>query len=97
MAKFLISTVETYRVDTEAQVQELISDAKANPYYQLSKYSSQKKEKKAKGEVIDDWYHVTLTKVFDDEKDPYIETTVEYKSAATIAQKEGFTIDDDEG
>ena len=93
MAKYLISTVETYRVDTETQVKELIEEAKANPYYKLSKYASQKKEKKAKGEIVDEWFRVTLTKVFEDEKDPYAEATIEYKSNITIAQNEGFKLE----
>lgn len=66
--KYLINVVETYRVDTEAEADQLIEDAKS--VGNLSKYSCVYKEKKQKGEVIEDWYRVTLTKTFNDEKEP---------------------------
>ena len=66
--KYLINVVETYRVDTEAEADQLIEEAKA--VGNLSKYSCVYKEKKQKGEVIEDWYRVTLTKTFNDEKEP---------------------------
>lgn len=96
MSKYLISTVETYRVDTESQVKELIEEAKTNPYYELSKYTSQKKEKTQKGEIVDEWFRVTLTKIFENEKEPCMETSIEYKAAATVADKESFEITDED-
>ena len=66
--KYLINVVETYRVDTEAEADQLIEDAKS--VGNLSKYSCVYKEKKQKGEVVEDWYRVTLTKTFNDEKEP---------------------------
>ena len=68
--KFLINTTEVYRVDTETEGAALINEAKQDTEYVLSKYSSVKKERKSKGEVIDEWYHVTLVKTFNDEKEP---------------------------
>ena len=70
MAKYLIKTTEEHRADSELEVSELINAAKADGRYLLSKYSSVKKERKSKGEVIDEWYHVTLVKTFNDEKEP---------------------------
>ena len=81
-SKYLIETTETYRVNTEGAAAELINDAKKSNQYVLKKYSSVKKEKKAKGEVVDEWFKVTLVKSFDDEKDPLGETVVEYKNGA---------------
>jgi hypothetical protein len=75
--KYLINTVETYRVDTEEEANRLIDDAKSAG--NLSKYSCVYKERKAKGEVIDDWYRVTLTKVFTDEKEPEYCVSVHYE------------------
>lgn len=66
--KYLINTTETYRVDNESEAQTLIEEAKAAGT--LNKYSCVYKERKQKGEVIDSWYRVTLTKVFTDEKEP---------------------------
>ena len=36
------------------------------------------KERKQKGEVIDAWHRVSLTKVFDDEKEPISSVSIEY-------------------
>ena len=67
MAKYLISVTETYRVDTETEAAKIIEEAKVDGKYVLSKYSSVKKERKQKGEIVDEGYKLTLTKVFDDE------------------------------
>ena len=70
MSKYLITTTEIYRVDDEIEVQNLIEEAKHDPMYNLVKYNREYKQKKTKGEVVDDWYKVTLIKNFGDEKDP---------------------------
>lgn len=67
---YLISTTEIYRVDTEAEAAELINEAKKDPNFILSKYSTTKKERKSKGDIVDEWYNVSLVKKFDDEKEP---------------------------
>jgi hypothetical protein len=70
MSKFLISTVETYRVDSESEVASMIETAKKDNKFILSKYQSEKKEVKAKGEVVDEYFKVQLTKIFNDIKEP---------------------------
>lgn len=82
MAKYLIKTTEEHRVDSEAEASILIDSAKKDNKYILSKYSSVKKERKQKGEIIDEYYIVTLVKVFDDPKEPCGEAQVEYKIGA---------------
>jgi hypothetical protein len=77
--RYLIQTVETYRADTEAEAQGVIAEAKAAGEYVLAKYSSEKKEVKAKGEVIDEFYKVTLTKVFTSLKEPEIVASIIYE------------------
>jgi hypothetical protein len=77
---FLIQTTEVYRVNSETEAAEIIADAKSNS--NLVKYNSVKKERKAKGEVIDEWYKVTLVKQWDDEKEPFGDTTVTYQRGA---------------
>jgi hypothetical protein len=79
MAKYLINVTETYRVDTENEASNLIQEAKNNEFYVLKKYSSQKKDKKQKGEIVDSWVAVTLVKQFTDEKDPEDNIEIEYK------------------
>lgn len=68
--RYLVNVTEVYRVDSEGEATALINEAKADSSYALSKYSTAHKERKSKGEVIDEWYHVTLVKSFNDEKEP---------------------------
>ena len=79
MNKYLVSATEVYRVDNEESAAALIDEAKADTKYILAKYSSVKKEKKAKGEIVDEWYQVTLVKKFNDEKDPISNIDVNYE------------------
>ena len=80
--KYLLKTVETYRVATEDEAKKLIEEAKKDKNFTLVKYLSEMREQKAKGEVIDSWYRVTLTKVFTDEKEPDTTVIVNYQSYA---------------
>ena len=77
--RYLIQTVETYCADTEAEAQGIITEAKAAGEYTLTKYTSEKKEVKAKGEIIDEYYKVALTKVFTDIKEPDSVASVIYE------------------
>lgn len=78
MSKFLISTVETYRVDTDEEAKALIEDAKQSAMFELGKYSSEYKEVKAKGEVVDSFYKISLTKHFNNIKEPSQHIKVDY-------------------
>ena len=75
--KYLIETTEVYRVDSEDECLEIVEAAKRSSF--VKKYSSVKKEKKMKGEVVDTWYKLTITKGWTDEKDPDSSIRVEYK------------------
>lgn len=63
-----LETVEKYRVETEeeakAVMEQFREDAKSKGYL-VKKSGYEKKEKKAKGEIIDQGYLVSVTKVFD--------------------------------
>ena len=74
--KYLIDTTEIYRVDSEAEADQLLEIAKASGV--LNKYSCVYKERKQKGEIIDSWYRVILNKKFTDEKDPTTQITISY-------------------
>ena len=78
MAKYLTTVTETYRVDSEDEASRLIEEAKKSNQYTLAKYSSQYKERKQKGEVVDAWHRVTLHKVFEDEKEPVGSVEISY-------------------
>lgn len=73
---YLVESTEVYRVDNENDAKELIEQAKKRSV--VSKYSCVYKEKKAKGEVEDSWYRVTITKKWTSEKEPDSCTKVTY-------------------
>lgn len=82
MSKYLIQTTEVYRADTEIEAQEIIGAAKAAAEYTLTKYSSAKKEVKGRGKdagIIDEYYQLSLTKVFTDIKEPDVQADVIYE------------------
>lgn len=74
---YLLRTTEVYRVDDEPAAKQLIEEAK-NDGYGVTKYSCDLHERKSKGEVIDSWYRVTLTRSFSDEKEPEGQTYITY-------------------
>ena len=79
MSKYLVSTTETYRVDTENEATKAIEEAKQDGSYVLGKYTSEHKERKSKGEVIDEYWKLTLTKLFNDIKEADTPVTVSYE------------------
>lgn len=78
--KYLITTTEVYRVESEEESKRVIEDAKADNHFILKKYTNEFKERKQKGEVVDSYWKVSLTKVFTDEKDPQFRTQIEYSN-----------------
>ena len=79
MSKYLVSTTETYRVDTENEATKAIEEAKQDGSYVLGKYTSEHKERKSKGEVIDEYWKLTLTKLFNDINEADTPVTVKYE------------------
>ena len=79
MAKYLVTATEVYRADDEFSATKLIEDAKEDSRWTLTKYNCEHKEKKSKGDVVDEWYKVTLVKAFNDEKDPITDVEVSYE------------------
>ena len=77
--KYLTKTVETYRIADEAEAAKVIDEAKKDPRFELAKYEAVHKEKKAKGEVIDEWVRVTLHKAFNSETEPDSTIEIDYK------------------
>ena len=90
MDRYLIKTTETYRVGSEQEAADLIESAKKAMEYTLAKYSSQFKVAKQKGEVIDEWYLVTLHKEFTSEREPETLTSVSYSNRLSSILKNGF-------
>lgn len=75
--KYLIRTTEVYRADNEDEAKAVIEEAKRTST--VIKYNSTYKCKKQKGEVIDEWYRVEITKEWTDEKEPDSSIKVIYK------------------
>lgn len=84
MAKYLTKVVETYRVDTDEEVTRMIEEAKQSNKYELAKYTSEFKEVKQKGEVVDSFYLLSEVKVFNDPKDPYSDIEIHYHNPGTV-------------
>lgn len=68
MSSQLIKETLTYRVDTEDQAIAMIEDVKSKQsqegyFVKESKY--QLKQKKLKGEIVDEYFFVTLTKIYE--------------------------------
>lgn len=61
----LLKETFEYRVDTEAEAVQLIEKEKAQSKG-LVTYKTAYKTKKAKGEIIEDWYVVTVTHKYGD-------------------------------
>jgi hypothetical protein len=90
MSKYLVSVTENYRVDSEPEVETMLEEAKNDNTFILSKYTSTFKEKKQKGEVIDSWYKVSLTKTFTDEKEPDRQVNISYDNQETGGPHSAF-------
>lgn len=79
MSVYLCSTVETYRVDYENEADELINMARESKIYDLKKSNVQKKEVKAKGDIVDEFFLVSLTKNIQDPKNPEVDVKLNYE------------------
>lgn len=75
---YLVKVVETYRLSNEREVEEFLKELKSDPHFEVAKYSSTKKEKKSKGEVIDEWIRFEVTKLFNNEQEPDSKINIEY-------------------
>lgn len=74
----LLKTVETYRFDDENTAETFLREARNDSRFELSKYSIVKKEIKEKGEIIDTYYKMELTKLFNNEKVPDKQIEIDY-------------------
>ena len=70
MVKYLINDTTTYRVSTIEDVEALHEELKNDPTFELGSFSYKTKQVKAKGEIIDEYRRVMITKEFTSEKEP---------------------------
>ena len=71
MSTYLIKTTEVFRCDTEKEANEFIKEQKNSTDYEVTKSTIENRQMKAKGEIVDEWKRVTITKVFCEEKEPH--------------------------
>jgi hypothetical protein len=81
---YLIRTTEVYRADDENEAKAVIEEAKRTST--VIKYNSTYKCKKQKGEIVDEWYKVEITKEWDDEKEPSGSTVVKYSTGSAWSE-----------
>lgn len=82
--RYLTKVVETYRLSSEKEVEEFLKELKSDHRFTVAKYSSTKKEKKSKGEVIDEWIRFEVTKLFNDEAEPVDVINVNYEQQSAF-------------
>ena len=70
MSRYLVTIVESIRVDSVAEVEKLHTELKNDNRFDLKKFEYAHKEIKAKGEVIDEYELVKATLAFNNEKEP---------------------------
>lgn len=79
MSSYLIKVTEQYKCDSEAEAKNLIDEAKRNNQYTVTKSSSEIKTMKQKGEIVDEWRRVLITKEFNQEKEPISDVMPRYE------------------
>lgn len=82
--KYLLGVTEKYRVSNENEALKFIEDTKNDNRYVLNKYATQKKEIKQKGEVVEEYVIVSLTKIFNSEKEPTDEIEISYEEGSAF-------------
>lgn len=82
--KYLLTSTEVYRFSSEEEATNFIENAKKESGYVLTKSSTEYKERKQKGELIDYWWKVTLVKRFNDEKEPTTDVEVKYEQGSAF-------------
>lgn len=77
--KYLINSVDTYRVNTVAEVEQLHEVLKNDTTFELVSFSYKTKQIKSKGEVIDEYQLVQAKKSFTSEKEPTEQVEIFYE------------------
>lgn len=92
MITWLIKSTNEYRVDTMEEVEQFhkkLQDKARDEGYTLASFSWTKKEVKASGEVVDEYFVVKVANAFNEAKDPDKPfLSVEYPNAALNDMKE---------
>jgi hypothetical protein len=76
---YTLKTTNVYRVPTVEDALALRKHLERTCIGELTSFSYKTKYIKAKGEIIDEYYKVALTKVFTDIKEPEVQAEVSYE------------------
>lgn len=58
---YKLKSTNVFRVETESQAMDLIAKTKDENKNHVVDHATKYKTKKNKGEIVDEWYEVTLT------------------------------------
>lgn len=75
MIKYLIKSTNELRIETKSEVDEFhekLQAEAADLNCRVTSWQEAEKQKKAGGEVVDEWFIVKYTLTFNDPKDPEI-------------------------
>lgn len=61
-----VKVIETYNVDSETEAEALIDESKTDRSFKLTGYKSKVKNIKQKGEIVDSYLIVELTKTYEE-------------------------------
>lgn len=84
--KYLIQTVETWRFSNDNEAQAFIEDQKKR--FEVKKSICENKQIKVKGEIEDEYVKCTITKVFNAEKEPDTDVSIDYEANMIFAREE---------
>lgn len=79
--KYLIKVVETYRLPTVEAAQDFHEELKNDPSFVLASFSTKTKQIKEKKEIVEEYQLVSVTKLFNNEKEPERAVKVTYTGA----------------
>lgn len=79
MARYVLNNVVTYRVSTVEEVEQLHEELTNDGRFQLTQFSYTTKYIKIKGEVVEEYQVVKAKLIFNDEKNPDTDITIDYK------------------
>lgn len=77
--RYLLKTVNTYRVGTVAEVEALHEELLNDNGFDLTAFSYKTKYIKQKGEIVEEYQVVSATLVFTEEKEPDRTVSVSYE------------------
>jgi len=96
MKRYLTKVTEVYRLSTEKEAEAFLQELKSSTEFELAKYTSIRKQRKEKKEIVDEWIHFEVTKIFNDEKEPNCLIGVNYDIDSYIGPSDYAEVEENE-